>query len=252
MQKITLLIFVFTFFITQAQNTTTGLITLTPNFTVQFDVDGPNDTVTMTMVGPSNVWLGVALDTNSGNGMGSGGEDVILFLGNEIKDASLTGFTQAPPYDTLQDWTLVSITPNGNSTTVVATRELNTNDPDDYVFTTNVGSIPLIWAYGSSFTLNGHVNRGGAQGNFILNTNDLYKTEFEVFPNPTISELNFEFPQNIQSVNVKVYNVLGNQIMQTTLKKSYPKLNTNTWASGMYVIQVVTENEVQTKRVLKQ
>ena len=66
MKKITLLLLVFTFFISQAQSTTTGEITLTPGFTVQFDVDGPNDTVTMTMVGPSNVWLGVALDVSNG------------------------------------------------------------------------------------------------------------------------------------------------------------------------------------------
>ncbi|MGC6524799.1 MAG: T9SS type A sorting domain-containing protein, partial [Flavobacteriaceae bacterium] len=32
----------------------------------------------------------------------------------------------------------------------------------------------------------------------------------------------------------------------------YPKLNTSSWASGMYVVQIVTDNAVQTKRVVKQ
>jgi hypothetical protein len=78
------------------------------------------------------------------------------------------------------------------------------------------------------------------------------ESDFKVYPNPTINELNFEFPQNIQSANVQVYNVLGKQILQKTLKKTYPKLNTSSWASGMYVVQIVTDNAVQTKRVVKQ
>ena len=109
----------------------------------------------------------------------------------------------------------------------------------------------MIWAKGSG-TLGGHGSNKGVTSTSLGTPDIIIESDFKVYPNPTISELNFEFPQNIQSVNVKVYNVLGNQIMQTTLKKSYPKLNTNTWASGMYVIQIVTENEVQTKRVLKQ
>ena len=37
-----------------AQNVSTGAIALTTGFTVQFDVNGTTNMVTMTMVGPSN------------------------------------------------------------------------------------------------------------------------------------------------------------------------------------------------------
>jgi hypothetical protein len=40
--------------------------------------------------------------------------------------------------------------------------------------------------------------------------------------------------------------------MQTQLNRTIPKINTNAWASGMYVVQIVTDNAVQTKRVIKQ
>ena len=76
--------------------------------------------------------------------------------------------------------------------------------------------------------------------------------EFEVYPNPTVGTLNFEFPDNMQSANVQVYNVLGKQIMQTQLKRTVPKINTNAWATGMYVVQIITEDAVQTKRIIKQ
>jgi hypothetical protein len=252
MKKITLLLLVFTFFISQAQSTTTGEITLTPGFTVQFDVDGPNDTVTMTMVGPSNVWLGVALDVSTGNSMGFGGEDVILYNSNGLVDAKLTGSQNEPNPNESQNWTVISNAAPGSVRTIVATRALDTGDSADYVFTTNTGNLNLLWAKGNGLSMGYHANRGGAQANFTLSSADYFQKEFKIYPNPTVDELNFEFPDNVQSANVQVYNILGNQITQTQLKRTVPKLDTNAWASGMYVVQIITEDAVQTKRIIKQ
>lgn len=252
MKKITLLLLVFTFFISQAQSTTTGEITLTPGFTVQFDVDGPNDTVTMTMVGPSNVWLGVALDVSTGNSMGFGGEDVILYNSNGLVDAKLTGSQNEPNPNESQNWTVISNAAPGSVRTIVATRALDTGDSADYVFTTNTGNLNLLWAKGNGLSMGYHANRGGAQANFTLSSADYFQKEFKIYPNPTVDELNFEFPDNVQSANVQVYNILGKQITQTQLKRTVPKLNTSSWASGIYVVQIITEDAVQTKRIIKQ
>ena len=252
MKKITLLLLVFTFFISQAQSTTTGEITLTPGFTVQFDVNGPNDTVTMTMVGPSNVWLGVALDVSTGNSMGFGGEDVILYNSNGLVDAKLTGSQNEPNPNESQNWTVISNAAPGSVRTIVATRALDTGDSADYVFTTNTGNLNLLWAKGNGLSMGYHANRGGAQANFTLSSADYFQKEFKIYPNPTVDELNFEFPDNVQSANVQVYNILGKQITQTQLKRTVPKLDTNAWASGIYVVQIITEDAVQTKRIIKQ
>ena len=85
-----------------------------------------------------------------------------------------------------------------------------------------------------------------------MSTSDVIQKSFEIYPNPTVDELNFEFPDNVQSANVQVYNILGNQITQTQLKRTVPKLDTNAWASGVYVVQIITEDAVQTKRIIKQ
>ena len=248
MRKITLLFFVFTFFITQAQNTSTSLITLPSGDTVQFDVNGTTNLVTMTMTLPENDWLAIGLDAS---GMGSSNKDVIVYDSSGIQDRYLSGY-QTPPLDSTQDWAISSNTVSNSVRTVIATRPLNTGDNKDYIFTTSeVSFLPMIWAKGSG-TLGGHGSNKGVTSTSLGTPDIIIESYFKVYPNPTISELNFEFPQNIQSVNVQVYNVLGNQILQETLKKSYPKLNTNTWASGMYVVQIVTDNAVQTKRVVKQ
>ena len=65
MKKIT---FIITFLFTSygfAQNVSTGVVTLTTGFTVQFDVNGSTNKVTMTMVGPDDKWLAVGLNVNS-------------------------------------------------------------------------------------------------------------------------------------------------------------------------------------------
>ena len=88
MRKIT---FLLCFFITTsafAQSTSTGQITLTPGFTLQLDVDATNSLITMTMVGPSTVWLGVAFDAQS---MGSTGKDVVIYSNSGLRDYYLNG-----------------------------------------------------------------------------------------------------------------------------------------------------------------
>ena len=254
MKKITLLLLVFTFFISQAQSTTTGEITLTPGFTVQFDVDGPNDTVTMTMVGPSNVWLGVAINSTL-PGMGNLGDDVIIFSNSGLKDYHMAGGNGDPNEDT-NHWNLIDEDYSiPGVITLVATRVLDTSESTDYVFSTSTGTIPFLWAKGNnSLNLGWHggANRGGAQGTFVLSSPYFTMEKFEIYPNPTVDELNFEFPDNVQSANVQVYNILGKQITQTQLKRTVPKLNTSSWASGIYVVQIITEDAVQTKRIIKQ
>ena len=56
--------------------------------------------------------------------------------------------------DASQDWSQSSNTGTTSGVrTIVATRDLNTNDSNDYVFTTTTQSLPLLWAKGSSLTL---------------------------------------------------------------------------------------------------
>ena len=128
MKKITLILSLLISAYSFAQNVSTGVVTLTTGFTVQFDVNGTTNKVTMTMVGPSNVWLAVALNTTGGNSMGAGGEDVILYDSTGLKDRNLTGAQNAPNVDASQDWTQSSNTVTSGVRTIVATRDLDTND----------------------------------------------------------------------------------------------------------------------------
>ena len=254
MKKITLILSLLISAYGFAQNTSTGVVTLNANagFTVQFDVNGTTDIVTMTMVGPSNVWLAVALNTTGGNSMGAGGEDVILYDSTGLKDRNLTGAQNAPNVDASQDWTQSSNTVTSGVRTIVATRDLDTNDSNDYVFpTTNNSALPLLWAYGSGTNLAYHASRGATAS--TLSTETIALTpEFNIYPNPVTNELSVQFPSAVTQATISVYSVLGTLVYSSTMDQWNSKINTSDWNTGVYLMNINTADFSQTKRIIKQ
>jgi len=249
MKKITLILSLLISAYGFAQNVSTGVVQLASDFTVQFDVNGTTNKVTMTMVGPSTVWLAVGLDAT---GMGSTGKDVILYDDSGLKDCNLTGGTNAPNLDASQDWTQSSNTVSNGVRTIIATRDLNTSDSNDYVFTTASGtSLPMLWAKGSSLSLAYHASRSSASSTLGTETISALP-EFEVYPNPTLTELNLEFPTSIQKAQVAVYSVLGSLVFQAELDQFNSKINTSEWNSGVYIMNISTSGFSETKRIIKQ
>lgn len=254
MKKITLILSLLISAYGFAQNTSTGVVTLNANagFTVQFDVNGTTNKVTMTMVGPSNVWLAVALNTTGGNSMGAGGEDVILYDSTGLKDRNLTGAQNAPNVDASQDWTQSSNTVTSGVRTIVATRDLDTNDSNDYVFTTtNNSALPLLWAYGSGTNLAYHASRGATAS--TLSTQTIALTpEFNIYPNPVTNELSVEFPSAVTQATISVYSVLGTLVYSSTMDQWNSKINTSEWNTGVYLMNINAADFSQTKRIIKQ
>ena len=241
-----------------AQNVSTGVITLNSSagFTVQFDVNGTTNMVTMTMVGPSNRWLGVALNANSMSSINSGGGDAIIYHGSTgiLSDRNLSGGRSTPNTDTSQNWSVDSNMVSNGVRTIIATRARDTGDANDYVFPTSTTALPVIWAMGSnSLNLAQHSgsNRGGTSS--TLGTAAVVTLpEFNVYPNPTLKELNVEFPASIQKASVSVYSVLGTLVLQTELDPFNSKINTSEWNTGVYIMNISTPNFSQTKRIIKQ
>ena len=166
-----------------AQNHTTGVINLTTGYTVKFDTNPT--TVTMTLVGPSDKWLGLGFGMTS---MFTSGDGVIASGASaNLTDRNFTGSGSTPNSDATQNWTTTSNTVAGSVRTIIATRALSTGDSAgvDYTFTNSTASINLIWALGSSLTLTQHQSRGnGVSGNFALSTDSFAMAGFKLYPNP--------------------------------------------------------------------
>ena len=88
MKKIT---FILTLLISSygfAQNVSTGQVTFTTGYSVEFDVTSTE--VTMTMILPKLAWLAVALDASS---MGNANKDVVVYDSTGLQDRHLSGYT---------------------------------------------------------------------------------------------------------------------------------------------------------------
>mgnify|MGYP000486231291 CR=1 FL=1 len=238
-----------------AQNVSTGVITLNSSagFTVQFDVNGTTNMVTMTMVGPSNRWLGVALNANSMSSINSGGGDAIIYHGSTgiLSDRNLSGGRSTPNTDTSQNWSVDSNMVSNGVRTIIATRARDTGDTKDYVFPTSNTALPLLWAYGSGTNLAYHASRGATTS--TLSTQTIALTpEFNIYPNPVTNELSVEFPSAVTQATISVYSVLGTLVYSSTMDQWNSKINTSEWNTGVYLMNINAANFSQTKRIIKQ
>ena len=242
-----------------SQTYSTGTVSLSPsiNFTVQFDIDTTNDEVTLTMVGDSDVWLGVAPGVDSGNGMGNSGDDVIIFSNFGLEDRNMTGNTVQPNLDGQQDWTVISNNVSNNLRTIIAIRDITTGDSNDYLFPESETSFPLLWAYGNN-TLNLSYH-GSGRGGTVANTtlgNDSFEVNevsFDLYPNPTSGELNISFSSNyiIENSDLEIYDVLGKRVYTQSVSDFETKVNVRNLESGMYLIKIKNANGAHTKRFIK-
>lgn len=240
-------ILLFTLFLSSisvfAQNYNTGVINLTTGYSVRFDTN--STTVTMTLVGPSNKWLGIGFGMS---GMSQTGDGVIASgTTATLTDRNFTGANNTPNSDGAQNWTTLSNTVVGSVRTIIATRALSTGDTsgEDYNFTNSATSINLIWALGSDLTLayHGGTRGNGITGNFTLSTDSFSMAGFKLYPNPADEIFAIELPNNVENITVKIFDVLGKEVMQKDISKLENKINTSDLSPGNYLVKVMFDDK---------
>lgn len=256
MKKITFLLLFLMINLVTAQNWTTGTVALDTDYTVQFDVNAGTNIVTMTLIGPDNVWLGVAPGVSTGSAMGNLGDDAIIYSSLGLQDRNMPAGTGTPNLDSSQDWNVSSNTTNSGQRTLIATRAINTGDSNDYVFPTTVQAIPILWALGSSSTLAYHASRGGVVANLTLGADDfqLAANDVIVYPNPGTIEMNIKVPNRaISDLNISVFDVLGKRVFSERVSSLLTTVNTSNWKSGVFFVRLTSNDNTfsLTKRYLK-
>lgn len=250
MKKILLLTLFLSSISVFAQNYNTGVINLTTGYSVRFDTNAT--TVTMTLVGPSNKWLGIGFGMS---GMSQTGDGVIASgTTATLTDRNFTGANNTPNSDGAQNWTTLSNTDVGSVRTIIATRALSTGDTsgEDYNFTNSATSINLIWALGSDLTLAYHGSRGNTSGNFVLSTDSFSMAGFKLYPNPADEIFAIELPNNIENISVKIFDVLGKEVMEKEISKLENKINTSNLSPGNYLVKVMFDDKSYTTSLIIQ
>lgn len=266
MKKITLaLIGIFYFNCVFGQTYTTGLIQLSNTSGLEYSaqIDVNSTTVTLTMIGPSDRWLGLGFGVQS---MTSGG-DVVIYDGTTLTDRSFGFLGQEPGQDAIgippnedpegeRDWTIISNDVNSGVRTLVATRATNTGQAKDYAFSASATSINLVWArYGfPGFDLEWHgvANRGITMQGLTLSQEDFNITNFNISPNPATSNFIISLPNFIENATLSVFDVLGKQVFNKTLNSISSRIDVSKWNSGIYLVKVSTDKVTHIKRLIKQ
>tara|TARA_R110002111_G_scaffold103778_5_gene161001 strand:+ start:52306 stop:54249 length:1944 start_codon:yes stop_codon:yes gene_type:complete len=82
-----------------------------------------------------------------------------------------------------------------------------------------------------------------------LSTSDFnFNSDITLYPNPTTSVIHIEKPEHIEIKDIKVYNSLGQLLLQ---QRWNPELDLNTLASGILFVQFQTEDQIINKRIIK-
>ncbi|NNL16957.1 MAG: T9SS type A sorting domain-containing protein [Flavobacteriaceae bacterium] len=254
MKKITLFFILFlSAIISFSQTYSTGLMTFNGSYTGQVDVTA--STVTLTLNGPDDRWLGIGFGVTC---MTNNNDDVVMFDGTDLTDRNYVGIGNLPATDGLsnQDWAITSNTTNGGTRTLIATRDRDTGDSNDFVFPLAEGGINFVWAYRASpgFTLSSHGgNRGSLAAGFTLGLDDFIVTlDFNISPNPVKNSFDIELPQSVYHANIDIFDVYGKKIYKGIVSNLNSNLDVTSWNNGIYLVRITSNIGTQTKRLIKQ
>ncbi len=250
MKRITLLIALISMCFMNAQ-VSTGTINFAAGYSGQIDIDDAG--VTVTLIGPEDLWLGIGFGVNSM----TSGEDIISIDDSGFQDRQFLGIGATPSIDPNQDWTVVTNTTAGGQRTLVVTRDLTGNDANDFEFDPSDTTIQLVWARGNNtfiFGNHGSGNRDDTVAGFTLGILDQELAQnVRLYPNPAKDNINIDLGAiNYVDSSIKIYSVLGQLVTEQTLNATTTAVNTASLPAGIYLMTITAEDASVTKRFIKQ
>ncbi|MDT0557132.1 S8 family serine peptidase [Ichthyenterobacterium sp. W332] len=75
--------------------------------------------------------------------------------------------------------------------------------------------------------------------------------DFELYPNPVESNLTVRFPFGIEAAELRLFDVLGKQVLSLPITNSTNRINTSAFASGIYLLQIKSATISKTIKLIK-
>lgn len=258
MKKIILFLFLLYNIIGFSQQKTTGVVNLLSNTNASLVLNNTTSTATLTLSFPNDRWFSLQFGTFfDGQGM-IPGSDVVYWNNSTLVDAVHNNVNVSPTDDSLNNWILISNTdnfPSAGLRTIVCTRSLNTGDPNDYQFLYSNNSIDYAFAMRSTpgYLLNYHgsTNRGYAIDVpfSTLGVEDFSLRATQIYPNPSNDEFFIKSKTTLREVNV--YSQLGTFVKTIKVEEiNATRINIKGLKTGVYLLELVNDNEKSWKKVI--
>lgn len=215
-------------------------------------LNNDTQTVTLTMVGPSDRWLAVQYGQFTG-GM-QNGSDMAYFNGTTLIDGRMNGSGQTPSADAQNNWTVTQNTVNSGIRTLVATRPFDSPDATDYDFNyaDQTIAIGLARGNGASFTLSNHGSSNRIMNTTLgftnLGTNVIVKETTRVYPNPSQGNVIISSEYELQSV--AVYQLNGALVRTLRPETASTQIELSDLSTGTYLLEIETKTEKTWKKIV--
>ncbi len=85
-----------------------------------------------------------------------------------------------------------------------------------------------------------------------LSVDNFDSSEFLAYPNPTANEVYFQFNANWNNANLKIYNTLGQLILNEDSLKNDSKISLSNQPNGFYYYKILVGSELKSGKILKQ
>ncbi len=127
--------------------------------------------------------------------------------------------------------------------------DINGEGLEDFFHTMKLSSNGEIIAIGSARNDGNGIDAGHVRVydlGAVLSTNDYALSQFKIYPNPAQHEVTIQIGNNQELKQANIYSNLG-QFIQTSQKNT---INTSNLASGLYFVEVITNNGKATKKLI--
>jgi hypothetical protein len=232
----------------------TGLVSLGGGMSAKFELNTATSKVTVTMVGPSNTYLALALNTTY---MQANSDCLFMRSATNFSDEKLPGGHTAPTADAVNNWTIVSNTTAGTTRTIVATRGF-VGDSSDYTFTSGMTTLNVAWAVGSAGSFSGF--HGGGYGSkaltfaTTLGLDDFVTTgALKLFPNPSPTGFfNITKANEIALSRIRIYDINAQLLKEVTsnLDNNDIKIDLSNLARGTYFAEISNNGDQTVKKIV--
>lgn len=83
-------------------------------------------------------------------------------------------------------------------------------------------------------------------------TQEISLPMIKIYPNPTTESFVLDFSESLKEGKVQVFNTKGELIAEKDTSKGFVNINLTTFEAGIYFVKLIIDNEVFTKKIIKQ
>ena len=75
--------------------------------------------------------------------------------------------------------------------------------------------------------------------------------EFKIYPNPVNKDLFLKFPNNIDELKVKIFDILGKLVVNISLSSKSNKIDLTALNKGVYILKIEVQNNPKSFKLIK-